>query len=244
MDIKNALRLLSEIPEGAKVIDIGGGAAPFPRADYVLDALPYQACGSGSDGNINRQLNIEPRYSADRWIQADLCDRTPWPIEDKSFDFAVCSHLLEDLRDPIWICSELQRIAKAGYIETPSRILEQSRGVENPCYTGYYHHRWLITRTPTGLEFRHKPHVLHSRKDAIVAKLSAAQRIAPEYAIVTMDWVESFTAIEVLEFSEEAVIAELCEFAQAARKLPNLREQLPTPLRRHIYYARLRMAGV
>lgn len=68
MDIDNARRLLKTIPDDAKVIDVGGGAAPFPRADYVIDAMPYEKLGTGSDGNIHQRLGIEQRYSAERWI--------------------------------------------------------------------------------------------------------------------------------------------------------------------------------
>jgi len=38
MDRKNAIRIASSLPATAKVLDVGGGSAPFPRADYVLDA--------------------------------------------------------------------------------------------------------------------------------------------------------------------------------------------------------------
>jgi hypothetical protein len=243
MDLVNARRLLETIPGEATVVDVGGGAAPFPRADYVIDAMPYEKLGAGSDGNIHKKLGISPRYSVDRWIQTDLCDRRPWPVADKAFDFAICSHLLEDIRDPIWVCSELRRIAKAGYIEVPSRVVEQSKGVENPRHAGYYHHRWLITRKGNGLEFRHKPHVLHSVKDAIVTQLSPGRRISPRHAIVTLDWTQDFEGIEVLEFDERKVINELCEFAAEARCLPNLTAKVPSPmvlsLKRRIFYYRL-----
>jgi len=243
MDFENARRLLEIIPNEATVVDVGGGAAPFPRADYVLDAMPYAERGAGSDGNIHEKLGISPRYSEDRWIQTDLCDRRPWPIADKAFDFAVCSHLLEDIRDPIWVCSELRRIAKAGYIEVPSRVVEQSKGVENPRHAGFYHHRWLITRDRNRLEFRHKAHVLHSVKDAIVIHLSPGQRINPQHAIVTLDWFGDFEAVEVLEFDEEKVISELCQFAAEARRLPDLTVKAPIPvvqyIKRRIYYCRL-----
>jgi hypothetical protein len=243
MDFENARRLLRTIPADATVVDVGGGAAPFPRADYVIDAMPYEKLGAGSDGNIHQKLGIEPRYSKERWIQTDLCERRPWPVADKSFDFAICSHLLEDIRDPIWVCSELRRIAKAGYIESPSRVVEQSKGVENPRHAGYYHHRWLITRNEKGLEFRHKPHVLHSVKNAIVVKLSPSQRISPQHAIVTLDWSGEFEAVEVLEFDERKVIDELCAFASEARRSPNLTAKLPNPivqsLKRRIFYYKL-----
>jgi len=243
MDIGNARRLLATIPGDARVVDVGGGAAPFPRADYVVDAMPYEQLGGGSDGNIHQKLGIAPRYSKDRWIKIDLCDRRPWPITDKAFDFAICSHLLEDIRDPIWVCSELQRIAKAGYIEVPSRVVEQAKGIENPRHAGYYHHRWLIRRKQNGLEFRHKPHVLHSVKNAIVTRLSPGQRINAEHAIVFLDWSGEFEAVEVLEFDEEKVVNELCEFATEARRLPNLTVKVPIPMiqsiKRRVFYYRL-----
>jgi hypothetical protein len=243
MNLNNARRLQDTIPENAKVIDVGGGASPFPRADYVIDASPYEKLGGGSDGNIHKQLDLAPRYSAQTWIQTDLCDHRPWPIADKAFDFAICSHLLEDIRDPIWVCSELRRIAKAGYIEVPSRVVEQSKGVENPRHAGFYHHRWLITLHNGRLEFRHKPHVLHSVNDAIVTSLGPTRRINPDLAIVTLSWSGSFDAIEILEFNEQTVIRELCDFAAICRLLPNLTVKAPmTPLkriRRRIFYMRL-----
>jgi hypothetical protein len=243
MDFENGRRLIENIPRDATVVDVGGGAAPFPRADFVIDAMPFAKLGGGSDGNIHERLGMRPRYSAERWIQTDLCDHHPWPIADKQFDFAICSHLLEDIRDPIWVCTELRRIAKAGYIEVPSRVVEQSKGVENPRHAGYYHHRWLITQNQKALEFRHKPHVLHSVKNAIVTHLSPGWRINPKHAIVTLDWTDDFEAAEVLEFDERKVIDELCYFAAQARRLPNLVVRVPMPMiqaiKRRIFYYKL-----
>jgi hypothetical protein len=243
MDLENARRLLAEIPANATVVDVGGGAAPFPRADYVIDALPMTAAEAGSNGNSHQVLGMTPRYNAERWIQLDLCEHRPWPFKDKFFDYAICSHLLEDVRDPIWICSELRRVAKAGYIEVPSRIEEQSKGVEHPCYAGYHHHRWLITRDGNGLQFRHKPHMLHTVNDAIVTRLSPGWRINPRHASIALSWNESFEASEILEFNEKTVIDELCDFAREARRLADLTVKVSMPLttriKRHVLYSRL-----
>ena len=38
----------------------------------------------------------------------------------------------------------MARIAKAGYVEIPSRLIETCRGVNRDCPVGYYHHRWLV----------------------------------------------------------------------------------------------------
>src|SRR6059058_2170825 len=104
------------------------------------------------------------RFSADTWVVRDMCAREPWPFADKQFDFAICSHTLEDIRDPIWVCQELQRVAKAGYIEVPSRLEEQSRGVKGD-WVGWGHHRWLIDIDPNQslIEFTMKPHSIHGR---------------------------------------------------------------------------------
>ncbi len=243
MDLGYARRLLSELPEGASVVDVGGGASPFPRADHVIDALAFDAAGAGSNGSSHRSLGAPVRFSRERWTQLDLCDRRPWPFADATFDFAVCSHLLEDVRDPIWICSELRRIARAGYIEVPSRVEEQSKGVENPRHAGYCHHRWLITRSAGGLRFRHKPHVLHSVNDAIVTTLAPGWRINPRHAVLCMEWSGELEASEDLEFSERRIIDELCEFARQARALPELTVRVPMPLaarvKRHVLYHKL-----
>jgi hypothetical protein len=243
MDLAVARRLLADLPEDAVVVDVGGGASPFPRADYVIDAVSFDASGSGSSANVHEHLGMRPRFTRDSWIQADVCARSPWPVVDKQFDFVVCSHLLEDIRDPIWACSELQRIGKAGYIEVPSRIEEQCRGVEHPSYAGYYHHRWLIGRNGDKLEFRHKPHNLHAINDAIVAQLAPGLRINPVHSILSFEWTGAVLATEVLEFSEAKVIDELCSFAAAARVLPDLTVRVPMNWRdnakRRVYFWRL-----
>jgi SAM-dependent methyltransferase len=227
------------------VADVGGGASPFSRADYVIDAVPFSSRGYGSDGNIHQKLEqTAPRYDESRWIQVDLCDHRPWPFPDKFFDFVNCSHLLEDVRDPIWICSEICRVGKAGYIETPSRIKDQSLGVENPRHAGYYHHRWLVSKNDQGgLDFRFKPHQLHGLNDAIVTRLPYWRKINPAHAIVWLEWQGSFSYREVLEFDEDKVVQELCDYAREARKITDLTvpdgRTFANHLRGWLYYQRL-----
>lgn len=150
-------RILSDVAPGAKVLDVGAWAVPFSRADWVLDVAPYETRGEwGYDGSP-----AEDRFSAETWVTRDICDREPWPFEDGFFDFAICSHTLEDVRDPIYVCSELSRVARAGYVETPSRLWEQTWGLQGE-FVGFSHHRWLIDETPGGgLEFVSKVHTIH-----------------------------------------------------------------------------------
>lgn len=154
----------SELSEYIKpndlVLDVGGGDQPLSRANFVLDFMPWDF-GQKRPQMLN-DVWPTPYFSEETWIKQDICARSPWPFEDKKFDFVFCSHTLEDVRDPIWVCQELMRVGKAGYIETPSRIIESMLGVERLRYCGYSHHHWLCELTDGGIEFMFKHAPLHS----------------------------------------------------------------------------------
>jgi Methyltransferase domain len=151
----NEERLLARLSEDDLVLDVGGGRSPLTRADWVIDRLPYAAAEPPQGA----------RFTAATWVERDICDREPWPFDDGQFDFVVCSHVLEDVRDPVYACSELVRVARAGYLEVPSRLQEQSWGVVGP-WVGWSHHRWLVDVEAGRVEFVHKPHGIHGRESA------------------------------------------------------------------------------
>jgi hypothetical protein len=153
---ENRVAILERLAEDAVVLDVGGGASPFARADWVLDLTPYEGRGLYGDAGP------DARFSEATWVVLDMCDREPWPFSDDQFDFAVCSHTLEDVRDPVWVCSELSRVARAGYIEVPSRLEEQSFGFQGP-WAGWSHHRWLVDVASDGLTFVFKHAIVHGR---------------------------------------------------------------------------------
>ena len=169
-------RITNEVADDALVLDVGGWGKPFVRADVVIDQMPYETRGLyGFDGTGPE------RFDAASWVQRDMCDHEPWPFPDRQFDFAICSQTLEDLRDPVWVCSELIRVAKAGYIEVPSRLEEQSFGVQGP-WVGWGHHHWLVDVTPASIEFVFKHHVMHGNPGAhfpaeFVTHLSDDERV-------------------------------------------------------------------
>jgi len=150
-------RFLAELPDEALVLDVGGWAAPLNRADWVIDLQPYATRGGmGSYGPGPE------RFGLDTWVVGDICAREPWPFADDQFDFAVCVTTLEDVRDPIWVCSELSRVAKAGYVEVPTVEAELIYNVEGDGqHLGHEHHRWFVDIKDGELEFLHKPHNIH-----------------------------------------------------------------------------------
>lgn len=166
--------LLATLPEDALVLDVGGWAKPFARADWVADLLPYETRGLYGEP-------VDPsaeRFTHDTWAQFDICARDPWPFDDGQFDFAICSHTLEDVRDPVGVCRELNRVAKAGYIEVPSRAEEQTWGVHGE-WVGWSHHHWLCTvdEDLARIDFLFKPHLLGLEGVHFSAGFEAPQRI-------------------------------------------------------------------
>lgn len=116
--------LSAQIPTSAKVLEIGPGDLPFARATHFVDF-------------VDRDIAAGP-----------TCDLScePLPFPDKSFDFIYCRHVLEDMYNPFLLCREMERVGRAGYIETPSPIAEMCRGVDggSPYYRGYHHHRYMV----------------------------------------------------------------------------------------------------
>jgi len=98
------------IRSGDKVLDIGSGNVPFRLATHLAD-LTTQDNQLGRAGAPFKNLDGKPVIQ---------CDIARMPFADKEFDFAYCSHVLEHVDDPAAACRELMRIAKRGYIETPS----------------------------------------------------------------------------------------------------------------------------
>ena len=178
-------RILASLREDALVLDVGGWGSPLARADWVLDLMPYETRGLYGEPDPQPE-----RFSAATWVVRDICDQEPWPFADGQFDFAVCSHTLEDVRDPIRVCAELNRVAHAGYVEVPARSEEQTHGVHGP-WVGWSHHHWLVDVIDGGLEFVFKPHLLHGRPEFWVrADWTEAQ--PPDRRVSTLFWEGGF----------------------------------------------------
>jgi hypothetical protein len=154
----NLERILQRLGDDDVVLDVGGWAAPLNRADWVLDVMPYETRGGLVAGGFGPGPE---RFDESRWVRRDMCDREPWPWPDGFFDFAVCVTTLEDVRDPIGVCRELSRVAKAGYVEVPTIYAELLHWREGP-YLGHEHHRWLCEIEDGELVFMHKPHSIHA----------------------------------------------------------------------------------
>lgn len=119
---------------GWRVLDVGSGHNPHPRADVLLEKeMEDHSERGGAAADV-----ADPRLV--------VGDALAMPFTDKAFDFAIASHIAEHVDDPVAFCREMQRVARRGYIETPGwigdRILRED------------YHRWRVGRTRHGLRFR------------------------------------------------------------------------------------------
>jgi len=101
------------------VLDLGSGGNPYPRADVLLDRLGGAEHRSGVAMKIDRL--------------AILGDATKLPFKDKSFDFVIASHVFEHMPNPEIFLQEMQRVGKAGYIETPNILCERLTPCDAHC---------------------------------------------------------------------------------------------------------------
>jgi hypothetical protein len=195
------IELINNIKPGISVLDVGGAAAPVKRANVVIDYLPYEKIGwklAKGEGEV--------QFDEKTYVQHDICSRNPWPFSDKQFDYSICSHVLEDIRDPLWVCSEIVRVSKAGYIEIPSRIYESMFGIEARKFTGAAHHRWLIELADGKLQFTHKNFYVHSRA------ANKQKRVDdPEKLLLKFEWDGNFDYFENWLDSDKAMFEYLLD---------------------------------
>lgn len=102
---------ITRIKSSDRVLEIGPGSSPHPRADVLLEkkytsVSEYMAqCGDQGMKAFDKRLVF---YGGGKF-----------PFDDSEFDYVICSHVLEHVIDVEAFVSEIFRVAKAGYFEYP-----------------------------------------------------------------------------------------------------------------------------
>lgn len=202
----NKLQDLAKQKGKQKILDVGGWFSPCKQATHMVDLMPFETMNVASAYGFG-----DLKITKDNYTQLDLCNITKLPYKDKEFDFVICKHTLEDLKDPILVANEMKRVAKAGYIEIPSRICESTKGVERSSWCGYYHHRWLIEIISQKIVFQFKPHNLHSSRKFYFRRWPW-QKLKNEYMNQWLLWEGDFDCQEKIIIDYQDVKNNLIEF--------------------------------
>lgn len=117
-----------KINENDRVLEIGGGGNPHPFSSVLVDKFLDEPCAIRQRGG--KDIIIDRPF-----IKADAC---LLPLKDDSFDYVIASHVVEHI--PVNSIEEffleINRVAKAGYIEAPSLLFE--------CLLDIPEHIWIV----------------------------------------------------------------------------------------------------
>lgn len=122
--------VILESIKGKRIVDVGGSTS---FADGYLDTIidfnpPKAKCKNFFEGNINNP---------------DVWGRVITHVKKNGkFDYAICTHTLEDISNPLYVCHQIENIAKAGFIAVPSKYIELARLGNH--FRGFIHHRWIF----------------------------------------------------------------------------------------------------
>lgn len=107
-----------------RVLEVGSGHNPLFRSDVIVEKYV--------ESNEHRSGEVKV-YAHQRFVNAD---GEKLPFKDKEFDYVICNQVLEHAADPVAFIQEQCRVAKRGYIETPSLLGEYLFPKES--------HKWVI----------------------------------------------------------------------------------------------------
>lgn len=187
-----------------RVLEIGGGHNPHPRANVVVDK--YEISNEHRCGDL-KVLKHQ---------QFLVADGENLPFKDKEFDYVICCHVLEHVENPAKFLAEQFRVAKRGYIETPSLLGENLFPKES--------HKWilhefkdvlyLVDKEKAGLHINYDLCELtqdYLPKNSIGYKI--IQRTHPNIESVRIEWEDNF------EFEVEPTDPEIRKFFTGKWKL-------------------------
>jgi SAM-dependent methyltransferase len=112
------------VSRSERVLEVGGGHNPHPRANVEVDKF--------TDTNYHRSGDIKV-LGHQEFINVD---GETLPFKDKEFDYVICCHVLEHVENPHIFLQEQFRVAKRGYIEIPSLLGEVLAFRES--------HKWVL----------------------------------------------------------------------------------------------------
>lgn len=164
----NGYRPPIESLAGKKIIDIGGA-------------------NSFAHGHLDALIDIrQPQATAKHIFVGDIDLPEVWynvlnhADHYGKWDYAICTHTLEDINNPFFATKMIQTIALAGFIAVPSKYRELSR-FSGP-FRGFIHHRWIYDVIDGVLTAFPKFNLIEDKRfDPAVLKLDGRDELVVEW---------------------------------------------------------------
>jgi SAM-dependent methyltransferase len=131
--LRKAVKHFSEsISSGSKILDAGAGLKPY---QVFFQHCDYESCDFGSIGEFHGNIddgnrdNLASRHTF-------ICPIDHIPVADNTYDFVLCSQVLEHVPYPLAVVKELYRILKpAGQLLA---TVPQGYGIHGEPYNFFY----------------------------------------------------------------------------------------------------------
>jgi hypothetical protein len=128
-DRNEVLSLLRSNPKN-RVLDVGYSANTW-SSEFVTHYIDINPISDHSKISFKGDINFPQVWEA---IEKDV-------LKNGLFEYCICSHTLEDIVNPAYVASMINRFCKSGFIAVPSKFTEM-KPIEGS-YRGYIHHRYI-----------------------------------------------------------------------------------------------------
>tara|TARA_A100001015_G_C14908839_1_gene679553 strand:- start:162 stop:815 length:654 start_codon:yes stop_codon:yes gene_type:complete len=133
------------------------------------------------------------------------------PFDDKEFDYVVLSHVLEHVPNIKEFTSELERIAKAGYIELPTKLADN---LVIGCDESDVGHKWWLEFDDVNKQLKYVKKLNVLQKFLSVGSLFKFQKYFEDSIIIQLYWENSIELVK----GENNLIEEKITFISLIRK--------------------------
>lgn len=166
-----------DIKPGERVLDIGSGDIPFKYATDLAD-IAIEDDKYGRAGVPFKYIAGKPVFE---------CNVEELPFDDKEFNFVYCSHVLEHVAHPEKACDELMRVAKRGFIETPTRAKDLWLNTAK-----LSRHRWAVEKIKDVLIFTElTPAEIDGLQSSILLNMHVAPQTLREKAFSALIYLKA-----------------------------------------------------
>jgi len=108
--------LIKNIKNSDRVLEVGPGGCPHPRSDVFLEKY------FDNVDEFREQRGNAQEIKLDRPVV--YYDGDEFPFKNSEFDYVICSHVIEHVKNIDKFTSEIFRVSSRGYIEVPTIYYE------------------------------------------------------------------------------------------------------------------------
>ena len=160
-----------------KILDLGCTHVNYwPEANHFADIIDYSS--EFKEKNLNF-IKIYPNQKL--------------PFKNKEFDYVILSHVLEHVPNILEFTKEIERIAKAGYIELPTKLADN---LVIGCDEEDIGHKWWLEFDDTNHQLKYVKKIDVLQKFLSVGSIHKFQNFFEDSLILQLYWENTIDLIE------------------------------------------------